>query len=222
MAFPFLPALAALGAVGSLFSRGRRGSSQKIPTMTPQQQQYQGGLLQGLGGLTPDMFARLQEILGGDDEAFSKFEAPYLRQFERDIIPRIAERFGGALGSHGALSSGGLNQALAAAGTDLSTNLASLRGGFQQQALSQLQGLMGVGLQPQFAPAYRPPTQGFLGGLAPGIGMGLGSYGIPALMGLSGGQGRLGTAGTRAGFPGISSVGQFGGMRSPSAGISYG
>lgn len=177
MAFPFLPALAALGAAGSLFSKkgrqtafGQSGKFLQAPTFSPEQQQYQNQILQGLGQLTPDMFARLQELLGGDEEALSKFEQPYLRQFERDIIPRITERFGGALGSHGALSSGGLNQALAQAGTDLQTNLAALRGGFQQQALSQLQGLMGTGLQSRFAPTYRPPTGGILGGIAPGLG----------------------------------------------------
>lgn len=205
MPFPFLPALAALGAASSLFSRGRRGRTQQIPTMTPQQQQFQSQLLEQLGQLTPEALSRLQEILGGDEEAFSKFEAPYLRQFERDIIPRIAERFGGSLGSHGALNSGALNQALAAAGTDLQTNLAALRGGMQQQALSQLQGLMGTGLQQQFTPAYRPPTPGFLGALAPGLGAGLAAYGIPALAGLGGMPGRLGTSGVRPpSSPGIS------------------
>lgn len=160
---------------------GDRGKAQQIPTMTPEQKQLQQQLIQQLGQLYPEAFGRLQELLGGDDEAFSKFEAPFLRQFEREILPGIAERFGGSAGSHGALSSGGLNQALAQAGTDLSTNLASLRGGLQQQALSQLQGLSGTAFQPSFAPAYRPPTGGFLGSALSGLGQLGTAYGARSL-----------------------------------------
>lgn len=165
----------------SLF--GDKGKFQQVPRFTPEQQQLQSQLLEGLGQLSPEIFSRLQELLGGDDEAFSKFEAPFLRQFERQVLPGIAERFGGSAGSHGALSSGGLNQALAQAGTDLSTNLASLRGGLQQQALGQIQGLFGTGFQPSFESVYRQPRTGLLGGLAQGAGSGLGQYGALRFLG---------------------------------------
>lgn len=182
---PFGAILGGLGAALGLGTRtgrktlfGQQGKQIPIQTMTPEQRDLQNQIIQQLGQLTPEAFARLSELLGGDDESFSKFEQPYLRQFERDIIPRIMERFGGSAGSHGALSSGGLNQSLAQAGTDLSTNLASLRGGMQQNALSQLQGLLGAGFQSQFSPAYRPPTGGLLGGMAPGLGALGAGYGL--------------------------------------------
>jgi hypothetical protein len=98
-----------------------------------------------------------------------------MQQFEQDIIPEILSRFGGDAGSHGATSGSGLNLAITRAGKDLATNLAGLRGGLQQQAISQLSGLSQLGLQQRFQPGYRAPTGGLFGGAAQGIGQGLGS-----------------------------------------------
>lgn len=126
----------------------------------------------------------LQSILSGSPQASQDFEQPALRQFRQQIIPQIAERFGGL----GALSSSGFQQALAGASTDLSERLARIRGEMQQ-------GAAGLGLQYAQAPleqgnrllnletqAYIPKQPawwqsaliGLTGGASQGIGQGAG------------------------------------------------
>ena len=62
-----------------------------------------------------------------------------------------------------------------------------MRGGLQQQALGQLSSLLGVGLgQRPFEPVFRPGTTGFIGGMAPGVGQGLGQAAGAGLAGLIG------------------------------------
>jgi hypothetical protein len=79
----------------------------------------------------------LQGLLSNDPEAFKHFEAPYMQNFEQNIIPSIAERFAGMGTGGGAGSSSGLYSSLAQAGKNLQTDLAGLRGGLQMQALPQ-------------------------------------------------------------------------------------
>ena len=74
--------------------------------------------------------------------------------------------FEGQLGSAAA----GLEEGLA--GLESKYNLAA--GGQQNQLLSLL---LNLAMQPQFESAYRPGTSGLLGGLAGGVGQGLGSLG---------------------------------------------
>lgn len=104
----------------NLFNRGLRGMQQG-PESLYQSPTYQAGA------------SYLQNLLEGGPEAFARFEAPYLRQFEEQTIPMLAERFGGA----GAQSSSAFQQALGGAGAGLSEQLASLRSGLQMQALPQ-------------------------------------------------------------------------------------
>ena len=97
----------------------------------------------------------LQNLLSGSPEATAAFEAPYMRQFNEQIVPGLAERFSG-LGA-GAQRSSAFSQALGAAGAGLSENLAALRGqlqlgavpqalGYAQQPISNLQGFSQLGL----------------------------------------------------------------------------
>lgn len=126
-----------------------------------------GGMSQGpLYGAGSDF---LQSLLSNEPGAFDKFEAPFKEQFEQETVPMLAERFAGAGTGGGALSSSGLNQALAQAGKSLSTNLAGLRGGLQMQAAGQglqysqapIQNLlMALGLIPN--QYYEIPGQGGL------------------------------------------------------------
>lgn len=123
----------------------------------------------------------LQNLFSNSPEQMQQFQAPYLRQFNEQTIPALAERFAGA----GAQSSSAFQQALGQAGAGLSENLASLRGNMQLQGLGsalqysmspfeQLIQLLGMNTQ-----AFVPKTPGFgkqLGlGLAGGLGSGLGS-----------------------------------------------
>ncbi len=122
----------------------------------------------------------LQNLLSGSPEATAAFEAPYLRQFNEQIVPGLAERFSG-LGA-GAQSSSAFSQALGAAGAGLQENLAGLRGqlqlgalpqalGYAQQPISNFQGLAGLGLGTQargYVPKQVPFWQSLLLGLSPG------------------------------------------------------
>lgn len=125
----------------------------------------------------------LQNLLSGSPEAFQSFEAPFMRQFQEQIIPQLAERFSGV----GARNSSGFQQALGQAGAGLSENLASLRSGLQMQALPQslnfaqapfnnLRSLMDVQTQ-AFLPKQPSGWQRFLSGITPGLGSGLGMLG---------------------------------------------
>lgn len=116
--------------------------------------------------------------LFSDPEFFNQFEAPLQRQFQEQTIPDLANRFA-SMGSGGALGSTGFRNQLAREGSNLSTNIAALRGGMQQQAIPQLLGYaqqpfsnyMSL-LQSALTPTnnqYQPASSGFLGGIVPGL-----------------------------------------------------
>lgn len=120
----------------------------------------------------------LQNLLSNSPNAYAASEAPYLQQFQQQVIPQIAERFAGMGTGAGGLNSSALNQTLAQAGSGLQNQLAALRQQMQgqaagqglqysQQPISNLQ--TGLGLRP-FENIYKPPTTGIgqslLGGAA--------------------------------------------------------
>ena len=175
LSFGALSALGGLGA-GVLGSRGgrnflfgRKGGFEKPQeTLSPSQLGLRENLLGLLGQNNPQAFDYISQILGDSPEAFSAFEAPIQRQFEQEIVPGLAERFGAGAGSHGSLSSSSLNRSLSQAGRDLSTNLAALRAGLKDQAIGRLQGYLAPGLQQTRQLVYRPETGGLLGGVGQG------------------------------------------------------
>lgn len=158
---------------------GTSGGWEQIQNMNPQQQQLMSQLMSQLGGAQGSGMEWLQKMLSGDPEAMAAFEDPYKRQFEQETVPGIAERFAG-MGSGGSQSSSAFNQTMGQAGSELSQNLAALRGGLQQNAMNSLQGMMGQAYQPQFESMYKQPTMGILpsmmGNLAQGAGQGLGKW----------------------------------------------
>ena len=193
-AMAILGLLSALGAGGAAgmasanqggsFWGGSPGQFQQVGTLNDQQMQLLQGLLPGLMEAQGSGLGWINDILSGDEEAFSKFEAPFKRQFEQETVPGIAERFAG-LGTGGAQSSSAMDQTMGQAGRELSESLAALRGNLQQNALGQLQGLLGRGMQPTFQTMYQQPTQGAFGGLASGLGSGAGTlFGLQALKSL--------------------------------------
>jgi hypothetical protein len=101
-----------------LFDRQTRGYAQG-PESLYQDPVYQGGR------------NWLQDIFSSDPESFKKFAAPYMRQFNEQTIPGLAERFSGA----GAQSSSAFQNALGQAGASLQENLAGLKTGLQFQSL---------------------------------------------------------------------------------------
>lgn len=179
-----------VGAIGGFLSRGHKDKFKQLPTLSPQQQQFQNQLLQNLQsggegqnyGLAQDY---IKGILSGNPDAYNQFAAPYLQNFEQQIVPRLAERFagiGGGLGG-GTMGSSGFGQAIGGAGAQLQAQLAQLHAGLRQQASQQAMGQynqqaqLGLGTR-GFENVYQPGTLGFgasaLSGISSGVGQGLG------------------------------------------------
>ncbi len=150
---------------------GKKGKFKQVPTMTSEQQELLKQLLGGIGGSLGPAFENLQSLLSGEAGAY---EAPAMRQFEEQIVPGIAERFTG-MGA-GSQSSSAFGQQLGSAGAGLAENLAMQRAGLQQQGLSQLSQLLGMGMGARpFESTYTPGSSGLMGAVAPGLGMAAGS-----------------------------------------------
>lgn len=102
------------------------------------------------GGLSEDVYKKLAqafpELLDqakGSPEAFSKIEAPALRQFSREIAPNIAQRYAGM----GASGSSGLNNSLASAGQDLAENLQAKRHEYMHNSMRNVLDLSNLLIQ---------------------------------------------------------------------------
>lgn len=163
-----------------LFGKGDKMS--QVSTKTPQQTQAINSISQ-TGGLSDNAaFGAgsdfLQRLFGGD---ISAFEGPLMQQFNQQIIPDIAERFGGM----GAGSSSGLNQALSQAAENLQTQLGAQR---SQLMLSALPQLLQFAQQPinnqlnasgmgTFENVYQQGDYGLFGGLMQSAAPGFGAFG---------------------------------------------
>lgn len=135
-------------ALPTVLSALNVGGSNASTSSTYNKSQKQGieGILDMLKGMKGQsdinqnpQFQQGQEWLSSlfnDPEFFKNFEAPLMRQFEEDIIPGLSNRFA-SMGSGGALGSTGFRNQLAREGGNLSTNIAALRGGMQQQGVNQ-------------------------------------------------------------------------------------
>ena len=152
------------------FLFGESEQFKQVDRFTPEQKELIGQLLQGLGGPQQQGLGFLSSLFGDT----SQFEAPFMRQFQEETIPGIAERFS-ALGAQGSSAFG---QQLGKAGAGLQEQLASLKGQLGLQGLSALQGLSGQALQPQFESVYQQRQPGFLESMfsevVPGLGAALG------------------------------------------------
>jgi len=172
-----------MGLMDFLIGSKHKEKIRNIPTMDPRQQALFSQLLGGLGGQGGALnmgMGNLSQLLSGSPEAYQAYEAPAMRQFQQQIIPGIAERF--SRWGQGSQQSSAFGQQMGQAGSMLSENLAAQRGGLQQNALSQLIALLGMGTQTPtqqtfYTPSYR--SQGFLpsmlSGMAPELGRSLGS-----------------------------------------------
>lgn len=166
----------------SKFMFGDKGSTDKLTTMSPNQEGFQnqlyqilqqiGGGGQGGGGGFQSSLALLMQMLNpGSNQGF---EDRYRQQYEDEVEPQLMERFAGA----GALGSSGFGQALGAGRAKLESGLADISSQRQQGAIGSILDLyQNIGRQHQgqetFAYRQNPPTTGFLPGL---IGMGAKSY----------------------------------------------
>jgi hypothetical protein len=162
---------------------GKDPELKQVPTMNPQQEQFLQNFIQSLQGNQGNIGQYFQDILGNDPESYQRFSAPYLQQFQQQILPMIRGQFAGQG------DSSARDQALGGAGANLQTNLAGLREGLRGQAVGQFGGLsqQGLGTSP-FAYQNMQGTPGALGYFAQGAGGALGG-GIPgALSSLFGGK----------------------------------
>lgn len=83
----------------------------------------------------------IQQLLSNDPAAMQQFQEPYMRNFEQNIAPGIAERFAGGQGyggtGGGALYSSAFQNSISQAGANLQSQLAALRSGMQQTGANQ-------------------------------------------------------------------------------------
>lgn len=150
-----------------------------ISLLTPQQQQFLGGILgqPGIGNQAGQAYSQFLQPSGEATEAmFQKsVEEPAMQFFQQKAIPAIQQSFVDA----NAGSSSALNQALAQGAADLSTSIGSQYGDFfkQQQAnqLAALGGLGGLATKGQFSPLISQ-GQGILGPLIGALGQAAGGY----------------------------------------------
>lgn len=137
----------------------------------------------------------LRDLLSNDPEAMKSFEAPFMRQFEEQTVPQLAERFSGL----GAQNSSAFQTALSQSGAQLQEQLASLRGGLQMQALPQAlqyaqapgesaykRASLSLGTSP-YGYLQSPRKSGYLSSIMSG-GLGGVSGGLPFMFNQGGGQ----------------------------------
>lgn len=161
----FLPGSWSMGA--------KKEKMKKLPTMTPGQEGILNQLIEMLGGggqlgsAYKQSLTGLTDLLDPSSEAYQKFADPYMKQFEQETVPMLAEKFAGAGGGMGgALSSSGFGQSLSAASGNLQSNLASMKTQMMQKAMEdimqQFQAMSGqaLGAQP-FAYYQQPGQKGF-------------------------------------------------------------
>lgn len=182
------------------FLFGQRDQNRQLPTINPQQQQALQGYFGNPIQNNPNYQSGadyLQRLLSNDPELMQQMQAPYLQNFEQNIVPGIANRFAGMGTGSGGLNSSGLYNSLGQAGRDLQTQLAGLHSQNQLQGLGQSlnyaqqpysNALAGIGIRP-FENVYQPGNTGLFGqagqGFAQGAGLGVNPF--SSLMGLFGG-----------------------------------
>lgn len=162
------------------FLFGKKGRTEQLPTVSPQQRALINQLGTAYSAQLPGSLQFLAQFLSGSNDALESFQRPALRQFEEQIIPTIAERFS-SLGS-GAQRSSAFGQQLGQAGKALQEQLAAQRSGLGFNAIGALQSLLSPAFQSQFENLQYQPTQGFLYPAVQGIGQGI-SGGLASLIG---------------------------------------
>lgn len=183
---------------GRDFLFGSPDSFQKLPTGTPEQEQLHQNILSqansmSQGGGYQQAQDYYNKLFQPGNQAYEQFSAPYMNQFQEQILPQIAERFAGG----GALSSSGFGQALGGAGAGLQAQLAQLFASLQSDAArsqtNQYNQLAQTGLNREpFAYERQEGSGGFLGPLLTALaGSAGGPIGAALGSGVSGGISNL-------------------------------
>lgn len=165
---------------------GSKGKTKQIPTMDAGQQQIMkmieqalsGGGIFGQNAPYQQGMGYLQDLYSQSPQAFARMQEPYMKNFQQQVVPGIAERFSAA----GGRNSSAFNQAMGQAGANLESNLGGM---FEQMRGANLGNLMNMSNLPfnqassllgqrGFGYQYQPGSQGFLGYLGQGLGSRLG------------------------------------------------
>lgn len=157
--------------MGFFWEEGRDPSWEKISNYTPEQQRLLSKDLQrtqqNAGGYQNAM-GILQQYLNPESDIYKNFEQPYLNQFNQQIVPGLAERFGGLNAMGSGLMTSGFGQALSSAGSNLQAQLAAMKQQYQRQSINDYLNQYnqsvnrGLGARP-FENVYDPGKQGQLG-----------------------------------------------------------
>jgi hypothetical protein len=174
---------------------GSETSVKQMNRMTPEMMQWLQQLESGQGLQQNDLYKQGSSYLSGlmnmSPEAFQQYSAPEMRNFNEQIAPGIANRYGGM----GAGSSSAMNQSMAQAGTGLQERLAALRGGLQQKGAEMALGyasrpyeqmIQGLGASP-YENLVLQGQPGVGAGFMQGLGSGIGRAGMGVLTGGLGG-----------------------------------
>lgn len=148
------------------------------------------------GGQSSNTYSMLSQVLPellqqaqGAPGAFEGIEGPAQRQFEQITAPGIAQRYSGS----GIGASSGMQNSLAAAGKDLSMDLASKRAGLMQQSMHNVLSLGDLLLG-------RPDTETMFAKKPPGFWQQMLGIGLPVAGAALGSFGGLGGAQLGAGI----------------------
>src|SRR6185437_947675 len=136
-------------------------------------------------------YQNLQDILSNDPEKFRAFEAPYLENFEKNIVPGLLKKFGSLGTGAGATYGNGLQNSLAQAGRRLQKDLAAMREGLKETARGQAGAYSNIPTENRlrglsFSPydTYHKAAQPGFGDYAAKAGIDLGLKGIMSYLGL--------------------------------------
>lgn len=145
--------------------QSKGGGYQKMETMTPEQKAYQqANLSQSMPWMQQAAGGYSQFLPGGGGG--KAFQDAAMQRFQQQTMPSIMSGFGS-----GAKTSSALNQALAAGGANMQTDLAAQLAQMQMQAAGGMAGLGQAtgqqGMQPAFMYQQKatPWWQDVLGGL---------------------------------------------------------
>lgn len=171
----------------TLFGTGDK--MKQVPTKTGGQSDLLNQMISALQG-GQGIFGNNQLYQGGSNylndlysqspDAFNRLSEPYMRQFQQQTVPALAERFSGA--GYGGRQSSAFNQAMGQAGQNLSSQLGGM---FEQMRSQNLGNLMGMANMPyqqaqgaigqnMFENFFQPGSGGLLGNALTGLGGGLG------------------------------------------------
>jgi len=128
----------------SNFWGGTPEKTQQFSTLSQDSQNLQGKLTSGLSDPMAQMLQQLMGYLNPNQQSYEQFEKPLMRQFNEQIVPGIAEAYGGLNAS----SSSGAQQTMAHAGTDLMERLGAQRGQLQQGSMDRVIKMLQLALNP--------------------------------------------------------------------------